>query len=332
MTRSSNPVPPLPTRRPSGFTLVELLVVIGIIALLISILLPSLAKARAAAQTVKCLSNVRQLATATVMFAQEHKGYMQTVSDNALAKQRDPSGQKFAYRSVAGAPDGRLVKDWASALLPFLGDQSPDATFITSKDKSAVFRCPSDEGVRTAFDPTQGPGYLIVSNLGFDRYPISYGVNVDINSLVADSGYGEWTLGQTVGVFGGPSQAYGGGQTGAPLQANFAKVRKPTETLLYADCGVFDPIHGGFILDWTDMLAYTTNYMAGGTADPTNMGTLAGVNQTSWLKGRIPTGRHGDPKKNPKINVAFCDGHAETVLMGDAKRVRVSPYRFEEVY
>ena len=329
MTRSSNPVPPLPTRRPSGFTLVELLVVIGIIALLISILLPSLQKARAAAQTVKCLSNVRQMAVATIMFAQEHKGYMQTVSDNGLAKDRDPSRQKFAYRSVVGAPDGQLAKDWASALLPYLGDKSPDATFITSKDKSAVFRCPSDPWL----DGVANPGYLIISNIGLDetdRVPVSYGVNVDINTLVRNRGLGEFSSGQNVGVFGG--DAHGTGKSGEPLQSNFIKVYKPSATLLYADCGVRPDPSSAYQLDRTDVLAYTTNFMEFGTADPTNMGTLAGVYQTSWLKGRIPLTRHGDPKKNPKINVAFCDGHAETVLMSDAKRVRVSPFRFEQVY
>jgi len=59
--------------RRGAFTLVELLVVIGIIALLIAILLPSLARARESAKNAQCLSNLRQLGTVYQFYANDYK-------------------------------------------------------------------------------------------------------------------------------------------------------------------------------------------------------------------------------------------------------------------
>src|SRR4051794_5732332 len=57
-----------------GFTLIELLVVIGIIAVLISILLPAFQKARSQARTIQCMSNLRNVMTTVVMYANDNKG------------------------------------------------------------------------------------------------------------------------------------------------------------------------------------------------------------------------------------------------------------------
>jgi len=77
-------------RRGRAFTLVELLVVIGIIAMLMGIMLPAMAAARAQAKAVACTSNLRQLATAALMYAQDKKLYVSFVPaiGNVPAKDR----------------------------------------------------------------------------------------------------------------------------------------------------------------------------------------------------------------------------------------------------
>jgi prepilin-type N-terminal cleavage/methylation domain-containing protein len=64
------------TRQSAGFSLIELLVVIGIIAVLIGILLPVLGRVREAGKAAVCMSNMRQLALATTAYSSDHKQFL----------------------------------------------------------------------------------------------------------------------------------------------------------------------------------------------------------------------------------------------------------------
>ena len=113
-----------PTRcRLAGFTLVELLVVIGIIALLISILLPALNRARENANKLKCLSNLRQLGTALTMYLNENKGRFPATAQNSAQRPHD-----YIYYHA-----GRNMSE--SAFGPHLGRPVNEE----------VLRCPSDD-------------------------------------------------------------------------------------------------------------------------------------------------------------------------------------------
>ena len=73
----------------AGFTLVELLVVIGIISVLISILLPSLNKARSTARKIACQSNLRQMGLATTFYTNDNKGFFPMPDYGGLAMGAD---------------------------------------------------------------------------------------------------------------------------------------------------------------------------------------------------------------------------------------------------
>jgi prepilin-type processing-associated H-X9-DG protein/prepilin-type N-terminal cleavage/methylation domain-containing protein len=108
MDHSLNYFQPHRSRR-MGFTLVELLVVIGIIAVLISLLLPALNKARSQAMTVNCQSNLRQVYVATEMYANDYNG--------ALV----PNGGRFLYEDQGVPLDQYTFRSWDYYLTPYLG-------------------------------------------------------------------------------------------------------------------------------------------------------------------------------------------------------------------
>ncbi len=89
-------------RTRKGFTLVELLVVIAVVAILSSILMPVFGRARAAARSTACVSNLRQIGQAFAMYAQDWEGSL-------------PSAMPYAVV----APEGRA---WMPALMPYVKD------------------------------------------------------------------------------------------------------------------------------------------------------------------------------------------------------------------
>ncbi len=112
-----------------GFTIIELLVIIAIIALLTGILLPALAGARTAAVRVACLSNQRQLALAATVYTDENRGHFMPA----------------LYTDFAADPAKRVAWDFVEVFTASGVRTSPGALWDAT-DAGAVMQCPASDG------------------------------------------------------------------------------------------------------------------------------------------------------------------------------------------
>jgi len=282
-----------------AFTLVELLVVIGIIAVLISILLPTLGKVRRQANTLQCSSNMRQLATAMIMYIGDSKGRLPAAEFGANAPAY-PYGFSWPNALVRG----NYIK--APGLSCYKAPNS--STTLKQLNRNSPFRCP--EGV----DQEGG---------GAGDYPTDVKNNefkVANDTLSAQEGFGipswyqlncrntsssnAWTASSTdsaITTRGNRVTPFVGFQSSATnnmavikdpaWQRSMGMIKKSAELLMIveaADQNWYDQT------DSTPITGYPGNFLK-------RLGARHGQ--------RTPDSGHKWPGGNAMTNMAFFDGH-----------------------
>jgi prepilin-type processing-associated H-X9-DG protein/prepilin-type N-terminal cleavage/methylation domain-containing protein len=292
-----------------GFTLVELLVVIGIIAVLIAILLPTLGRAREHANSLKCQAQQRQILHAMMLHATDHNGYMPLVGlpwaiPNVIALDpaslEDPRMQRYDY--YGSAPENYHLMSVIGALAPQIGQKVNADTRATLEAETQagtlrrLFVCPSDRNGERA-TPTVWDGGDAYTSYAFNEAALGWGTSVI------------WD---------------GSGMISVPyphsrLRAKTAKFVHPGELFLFTDAA--PRADGGWHvycdasadLTLRDFLV-TTN----GPANNPNASMTPPPGQcANW--DLIDTVRH-----RGRMNVAFADGHVENVVIEEGALGKIS--------
>ena len=280
-----------------AFTLTELLVVLGVIAVVVGILLPVVGRARASARSVQCQSNLRQIVTACLARAQESRGYLPlagrvgvpagTAGYGSLPPALgDPGRTRYAYIAERypqlTTPTEEQVAPLPMAVLAQLGASGVEVSQGTltlwetaaAGPASAVFRCP-------AAGDAAGEPYATISLL---VPPTAY---IFPGNVRTDYGFNEGLLGLEADRANDARR----------LRGALAGVRRPAEVVVAGD--VDRDTQPSQLAVWSPAL---------GRSGPVTLADVLSNTAEVWPSPTFDPRRHGG-----SANVAFADGHVEAV-------------------